>query len=60
MMEYRSQKKNLEKLVNMFKRSLQKDNLIHKDDKIRIMKDNVELIREINTLRKGLKEITKG
>lgn len=60
MMEYRSQKKNLEKLVNMFKKSLQKDNQIHKDDKIRIMKDNVELIREINTLRKSIKDITKG
>ncbi|EWS71110.1 WD40 domain protein (macronuclear) [Tetrahymena thermophila SB210] len=60
MMEYRSQKKNLEKLVNMFKKSLQKDNQIHKDDKIRIMKDNVDLIREINTLRKSIKDITKG
>lgn len=44
----------------MFKRSLLKDNQIHKDDKIRIMKDNVELIREINTLRKGIKDITKA
>jgi hypothetical protein len=41
----------------MFKKSLEKDKEIHKEDKIRIMTDNVELIKEINQLRKGIKEL---
>ena len=48
MKEYKCQKINLEKLVNMFKKSLDKDKQIHKEDKIRIMTDNVKLIKEIN------------
>lgn len=35
----------------MLKRNLQKDNEIHKHDNVRIMKQNVELIKDINKLR---------
>ena len=45
-------KKNLIK-VNF----LIKDNEIHKQDEIRIMRENIDLIRNINQLRKKLKEI---
>ena len=55
--EYVSQKKYLEKSVNMLKKNLQKDNEIHKQDNIRIMRENVELIKEITELRKQIKEI---
>lgn len=55
--EYISQKKYLEKSVNMLKKNLIKDNEIHKQDEIRIMRENIDLIRNINQLRKKLKEI---
>jgi len=55
--EYISQRKYLEKSVGMLKKHLQKDSEIHKQDNLRIMKDNVKLIKKINTLRKGIKEI---
>ena len=55
--EYVSQKKYLEKSVNMLKKNLIKDNEIHKQDEIRIMRENIDLIRNINQLRKKLKEI---
>lgn len=55
--EYRSQKKYLQKSVTMLKKNLEKDNEIHKQDNLRIMKENVDLIREINKLRKNIKDI---
>ena len=55
--EYRSQKKYLQKSVAMLKKNLEKDNEIHKQDNLRIMKENVDLIREINKLRKNIKDI---
>ena len=41
----------------MLKKNLTKDDEIHKQDNIRIMRENVELIKEINKLRKQIKEI---
>jgi regulator of replication initiation timing len=41
----------------MLKKNLSKDDEIHKQDNIRIMRENVELIKEINKLRKQIKEI---
>ena len=35
----------------MLKKNLQKDKDIHKQDNIRIIRENVELIKEINKLR---------
>lgn len=58
--EYRSQKKYLQKSVAMLKKNLEKDNEIHKQDNLRIMKENVDLIREINKLRKNIKDIKGG
>lgn len=58
--EYKSQKKYLQKSVGMLKKNLEKDNEIHKQDNLRIMKENVDLIREINKLRKNIKDIKGG
>jgi hypothetical protein len=41
----------------MLKKNLEKDREIHKQDNIRIMKNNVKLIRDINKLRRVLKNI---
>jgi len=35
----------------MLKKNLMKDNEIHKQDNIRIIRENVDLIKEINKLR---------
>ena len=57
--EYESQLRYLEKSVNMLKRNLDKDSEIHKQDNMRIMKTNVDLIKEINKLRLKVKEENK-
>ena len=54
--EYKNQKKYLEKSINMLKKNLQKDSDIHKHENIRIMKENVDLIKEISSLRLQIKE----
>lgn len=41
----------------MLKKNLEKDKEIHKQDNLRIMKENVNLIREINQLRKKIRDI---
>lgn len=41
----------------MLKKNLDKDKEIHKQDNLRIMKENVNLIREINQLRKKIRDI---
>lgn len=43
----------------MLKRNLDKDSEIHKQDNMRIMKTNVDLIKEINKLRLKVKEENK-
>lgn len=40
----------------MLKKNLQKDSDIHKHENIRIMKENVTLIKEIDYLRREIKE----
>jgi hypothetical protein len=42
--------------VQLLKRNLLKDHEIHKQDNIRIMKGNVNLIRDINDLRMVTKD----
>lgn len=54
--EYKNQKKYLEKSIAMLKKNLQKDADIHKHENIRIMKENVDLIKEIGTLRLEIRE----
>ncbi len=58
--EYLAQKKYLEKSVDMLKQNLTKDQMIHKQDNFRIMKDNVQLIKQINLLRQEIKNIQMG
>lgn len=40
----------------MLKKNLQKDSDIHKHENVRIMKENVDLIKEIGRLRLEIKE----
>ena len=46
----------MEKSIAMLKKNLQKDADIHKHENIRIMKENVDLIKEISTLRLEIRE----
>ena len=53
--EYQRQRYYLEKNVDSLKHKLIKDNQVHKKENIRILQENVALIKEINELRKELK-----
>lgn len=53
--EYGRQREHLESTVNSLKIKLKKDAEIHKTDNIRIMQENVTLIKEVNDLRRELK-----
>eukprot|EP01065_Artemidia_motanka_P053300 TRINITY_DN985_c0_g1_i1.p1 TRINITY_DN985_c0_g1~~TRINITY_DN985_c0_g1_i1.p1 ORF type:complete len:1217 (+),score=514.48 TRINITY_DN985_c0_g1_i1:99-3749(+) len=55
--EYNRQRDFLEKTVDSLKRKLIKDADAHKGESNRIMNENVQLIREINELRKEIKVI---
>jgi len=52
--EYNRQREYLEKSVESLKRKLMKDSEVHRQDNMRIMQENVSLIREINDLRKEI------
>lgn len=52
--EYNRQRDYLEKSVDSLKRKLEKDSQVHRTDNMRIMGENVALIREINDLRREL------
>ena len=53
--EYARQRDHLERSVASFRKKLTKDQQIHRADNVRIMQENVSLIKEINDLRKELK-----
>ena len=53
--EYSRQREHLERNVTALKKKLKKESEIHKSDNVRIMQENVTLIKEINELRKELK-----
>ena len=53
--EYNRQREYLEKSVESLKRKLQKDMELHRSDNMRIMQENVSLIKEINELRREVK-----
>ncbi|MBN3282186.1 CFA57 protein, partial [Polyodon spathula] len=53
--EYARQREHLERTVASLQKKLTKDSEIHRADNIRIMQENVTLIREINELRRELK-----
>jgi hypothetical protein len=52
--EYNRQRDYLEKSVDSLKRKLEKDSHVHRIDNMRIMGENVSLIREINDLRREI------
>ncbi|KAL5255192.1 hypothetical protein ACHWQZ_G014581 [Mnemiopsis leidyi] len=53
--EYARQRDHLERSVASFRKKLTKDQQIHRADNVRIMQENVSLIKEINDLRRELK-----
>ncbi|KAK7495825.1 hypothetical protein BaRGS_00012815 [Batillaria attramentaria] len=53
--EFSRQKEHLERSVASLRKKLEKDSEIHKADNVRIMQENVSLIKEINDLRRELK-----
>ncbi|KAJ8011195.1 hypothetical protein DPEC_G00055650 [Dallia pectoralis] len=53
--EYSRQREHLEKNVSSLKRKLSKDTEVHRTEKVKIMKENVSLIKEINELRQELR-----
>eukprot|EP00399_MALV-I-05_sp_L67-4_P000141 gene141-48_t len=52
--EYNRQRDYLEKSVDSLKRKLAKDSEVHRVDNMRIMQEHVQLIREINDLRREI------
>ena len=55
--EYDNQKKYLVNSVNSLKKRLDKEIIIHKEDKMNIMRENIKLISQITYLRKNVKEL---
>lgn len=53
--EYARQREHLERSVASLRKKLAKDSEIHRADNVRIMQENVTLIKEINDLRRELK-----
>ena len=53
--EYARQRDYLERGVDVLKRKLARDSELHRSDNLRIMQENVALIKEINELRRELK-----
>jgi len=53
--EYRRQKAYLEKSVDVLKKKLSRDIAARKNDNMRLMQENVALIKEINKLRREIK-----
>ena len=57
--EHGNQRKYLEKNVNNLKLKIVKEHHSHKTDNMRIMRENVELLGEINKLRKDVKYLER-
>ncbi|XP_053325091.1 cilia- and flagella-associated protein 57 [Spea bombifrons] len=53
--EYAKQREHLERSLNTLQKKLAKDSEIHRADTVRVMQENVTLIKEINELRRELK-----
>lgn len=53
--EYARQREHLERSVASLRKKLAKDTEIHRADNVRVMQENVTLIKEINDLRRELK-----
>jgi len=57
--EYNRQRDYLEKSVESLKRKLLKDSEVHRQDNMRVLQENVALIREINKLRQEIDYLKK-
>mmetsp|Transcript_31764 Transcript_31764/g.44043 ORF Transcript_31764/g.44043 Transcript_31764/m.44043 type:complete len:233 (-) Transcript_31764:119-817(-) len=57
--EYKKQREYLERSVNGLKKKLKKDTSAHRSDNQRIIHDNMQLLKEINELRRDLKVVQK-
>jgi uncharacterized coiled-coil DUF342 family protein len=55
--EYSRQQEYLEKSVEALKRRLNRDSNLHRADNLRVMQENMNLVKEINTLRPQVKSI---
>ncbi|WIA18306.1 hypothetical protein OEZ85_009771 [Tetradesmus obliquus] len=55
--EYTRQRNYLEKTIDSLKRKLAADSEAHRADELRIMSQNVSLIRELNELRREIKRV---
>ncbi|XP_075472167.1 cilia- and flagella-associated protein 57 isoform X2 [Ascaphus truei] len=53
--EYARQREHLERSLSTLQKKLLKDTEIHRADNVRVMQENVTLIKEINELRRELK-----
>ncbi|XP_069837406.1 cilia- and flagella-associated protein 57 isoform X1 [Dendropsophus ebraccatus] len=53
--EYARQREHLERSLSTLQKKLVKDTEIHRADNVRVMQENVTLIKEINELRRELK-----
>lgn len=58
--EYQSQLKYLAMSSRKLKKNLEKDAEMHKQDNMRIMKKNVDLIRELGKMRAGIAKVSGG
>ncbi|KAL2919821.1 hypothetical protein HK105_200738 [Polyrhizophydium stewartii] len=52
--EYSRQREYLERTVASLRRKVSKDQMLHRSDNVRIMQENVTLIKEINQLRRDI------
>ena len=55
--EYENQKRYLDNSKNSLKKRLEKEQQIHKQDNMNIMRENITLIRMITDLRASVKEL---
>ena len=55
--EYENQRRYLENSKNSLKKRVEKEQQIHKEDNMNIMRDNIKLIKMISELRSKVKEL---
>ena len=55
--EYENQKRYLDNSKNSLKKRLEKEQQVHKQDNMNIMRENITLIRMITDLRASVKEL---
>ena len=55
--EYARQRDYLERTVASLRKKVSKDQSLHRSDNVRIMSENVTLIKEINNLRRDIQHV---